>query len=214
MRLTFVNLNLVMPSSVAAPRHGRGIVFDAGKGPRMWFLGWRDYYGGYANSVWRSTDENGTSWEPVQQPESKLWSPTGVKDIGRTGFGCVVFNKKIWIFGGYVMGTYFKDVWSSPDGVNWTLETDRAEWTPRAWFGATTFTLPPSMDQIWLCCGGATYGPSGSIYTNEVYYTDTRYTVQVDNEERHLGGSCAPFAPADWGFAVAHQWRYGIERAV
>lgn len=144
---------------------GCAVVFDAGSGPRMWLLGGTKREGRDSlNDVWRSTDETGTKWEQVQPANNKIWSP-------RTKFGCVVYNKKIWVFGGRGPGGFLNDVWSSPDGTNWTLETNNPGWTPRFAFSAATFILSsPTTNQIWIF-GGYTKA-SGSNPTNEVYITD------------------------------------------
>jgi hypothetical protein len=151
----------------------RTVVFDAGKGPRIWVLGGRNTRMDPSNSVWRATDETGKKWEQVTPVNNKIWSP-------RCFFGCVVFKQKIWVFGGTDgSGNHKHDVWSSPDGANWTLETENAGWSPRAYFATTTFTLGESTNQIWLC-GGV----PGKDYTNECYYTNDgvqwlKYGVQT-----------------------------------
>jgi len=100
----------------------------------MWILGGskrdsRDK----TNEVWRANDEGGTSWALVPPANGKIWSP-------RSQFGAVVYNKKIWVFGGRgPTGAYLNDVWSSPDGTTWTLETDNPGWTGRFMFTAATF---------------------------------------------------------------------------
>lgn len=141
-------------------------VFDNGSGPRMWILGGtkrdsRDR----TNEVWRANDEAGTSWALVQPANNKIWSP-------RSQFGCAVYNKKIWVFGGRGPGgAYLNDVWSSTDGTNWTLETDNPGWTGRFAFTAATFIhSSPATNQIWIF-GGYTK-ENISDPTNEVYYTN------------------------------------------
>lgn len=41
----------------------------------------------------------------------------------RDSAGELVFNNKLWLFGGYIPETVC-DVWSSPDGINWTPHAD------------------------------------------------------------------------------------------
>src|SRR5690606_25075687 len=100
-----------------APRMAAGaVVFK----DRMWILGGIEkYYFGtdddLRNDVWSSPD--GVHWTCVT--ENAPWSP-------RAYLGAVVHAGKIWVMGG---GNYLpnyqahNDVWSSPDGVNWTRET-------------------------------------------------------------------------------------------
>lgn len=49
------------------------------------------------------------------------------------GFGAnVYFKNKIWVMGGQsVTANLVNDVWSSVNGVNWTLETNNPGWGPR-----------------------------------------------------------------------------------
>jgi hypothetical protein len=140
------------------------VVFDAGSGPQMWIMGGSKTSGPeYLNDVWCTTDNTGRHWTQVAPVNGQIWSP-------RTNFGCVVFQNKIWVFGGIdVNGTFLNDVWSSPDGKTWTLETNNPGWTPRANFSAATFILSsPATNQIWLCGGIDNAGAA----VNEVYYTN------------------------------------------
>lgn len=75
----------------------------------------------YHNDVWNSTD--GVNW--TRAAEKTAWSPRMVGTM-------IFFKDKIWIFGGGVIDgekeinpNSRKEVWSSTDGINWKLETDR-----------------------------------------------------------------------------------------
>ena len=59
---------------------------------------------------------------------------------GRYGCASVVFNGKMWVFGGmtYASGE-MNDVWWSTDGASWTRATAAAPWTGRAFFRALVF---------------------------------------------------------------------------
>lgn len=53
----------------------------------------------------------------------------------------VVYDGKIWVMGGVdyygePRETYYNDVWSSPNGADWTLVNSYAEWSPRLWSSA------------------------------------------------------------------------------
>ena len=157
---------------------GSAVVFDAGNGPRMWILGGFTWSDGWRNDVWCAEDEAGTRWAQVKPTNDKIWSP-------RSSFGCVVFKKKIWVFGGWAEGMSFRnDVWSSSDGKTWTLETNSPGWTPRGGFGLAVFG-----NQLWIC-GGRT-DASGSYPINEIHYTDdavhwSKWTEKVPWEPRLL----------------------------
>jgi len=62
----------------------------------------------------------------------------------RFDHAAVYFDSKVWIFGGYNPGevrndTYYEDVWSSEDGISWTLVTADAPWKGRRGHGAVVF---------------------------------------------------------------------------
>jgi len=127
---------------------------------KMWFMG--GWYAGRlpeasaSNQVWSSTD--GALWNCVT--DNAGWSP-------RLGAAGVVLKDKMWILGG--VERYFdgeprhlrNDVWCSDDGATWTLTTDKAPWSPRAYHCALAF-----QDKIWVF-GGGNYLP-GYLGNNDV----------------------------------------------
>lgn len=68
----------------------------------------------------------------------------------------VIFNNKMWVIGGYDgngaigNGTFYNDVWSSTDGINWTLETSDAEFSGR--YDHTSIVYD---SKIWVIAGKA-----------------------------------------------------------
>jgi hypothetical protein len=133
-----------------SPRGGFGCVVFNG---RMWVMG------GYGNSVefsdvWSSPD--GTNW--TEATASAPWT-------ARDSFVAVAFNGQLWVMGGtpnWVSGRFFNDVWSSPDGTNWTQVTSAAPWSARGGFGAMVLN-----SQIYVM--GGYNGNSGDL--NDVWYT-------------------------------------------
>jgi hypothetical protein len=98
-----------------APRDGGGAVSFGG---RMWLLGgwnpgedWKKDFPRVCNSeVWSSVD--GRSWDLVLRQAP--WE-------GRHCAGVTVHDGKMWIVGGDCnQGHYQHDIWSSPNGVDWT----------------------------------------------------------------------------------------------
>jgi dihydrofolate reductase len=90
------------------------VVFDDGKGEKMWVIAGSDHGSFTRNDVWNSTD-------------GKTWAR--IKDNNSSGFrrrelhSSVVFDKQMWVIGGlqYVPqgdGTV-NDVWSSTNGATW-----------------------------------------------------------------------------------------------
>src|SRR5690606_19912316 len=69
----------------------------------------------WTSQVWCTSD--GENWE------SKGDAPWA----GRHGFGCVVFDDKIWVIG----GDQHTDVWNSEDGVHWNKVLDEVPWGER-----------------------------------------------------------------------------------
>ena len=117
----------------AGQLEGPGIYFN----DTMWML-----MGEGDKAVWSSKD--GVNWTP----QAIKTSPAN-QSLARRQCGCVVFQKKLWLFGGITSkGRTLNDVWSSPDGINWTQVTNTPAWHGRWDFGAAVFN-----DQIWICGG-------------------------------------------------------------
>jgi uncharacterized repeat protein (TIGR01451 family) len=105
---------------------------------RMWVIGGNHNEStpyGMTNDVWWST--NGVAW--TQATASAAFSP-------RSCVGAVVFNggtgDRMWIIGGQTQNGYsndVNDVWSSNDGVTWTMETANAGFTPRQDFACYVY---------------------------------------------------------------------------
>jgi hypothetical protein len=71
----------------------------------------------------------------------------------RVFYGAVAYNGRIWVMGGFDGTTYYNDVWSSPDGVQWTRATAHAGWSPRNVDLAVVFK-----DKMWIMGGGVIDG--------------------------------------------------------
>lgn len=83
----------------------------------------------FYRDVWASAD--GVTWDEVK-PKEPFWPQRGM--IG----GAAVFQDRIWVLGGGTYETpkrperlFYNDVWSTADGVAWTLHTKAAPWHPR-----------------------------------------------------------------------------------
>ena len=84
----------------------------------------------------------------TQETASAKWS-------ARNSHTSVVFNNKIWVLGGnsgrFIIrpsNHYKNDVWSSPDGKNWTQETASAKWSARNSHTSVVFK-----DKMWVLGG-------------------------------------------------------------
>jgi len=93
---------------------------------KMWMTGGMRYKERiFMNDIWSTAD--GKTWTNVG---NAAWSP-------RKGQTVVVFKDKLWLFGGstgvlsnYNPTNFLNDVWSSDDGIQWKLVTNRTPWSP------------------------------------------------------------------------------------
>jgi Kelch motif len=178
----------------AAWRHsdlGMTLVFD----DKMWFMG--GWYNGRlpghsaSNEVWRSTD--GATWE--QAAKSAAWSP-------RIAAAVVVFNGKMWLLGGtedYYFGddrSLKNDVWSSTDGKLWTLATDHAGWSPRAYHQVGV------LNGKMYVFGGGNYVPNYRAF-NDVWSSadGARWTKEIES---------TPWHPRLWFSSVVYRDRIWV----
>jgi hypothetical protein len=147
-----INWDLVTANVSFGLRLGEGVaVFDN----RLWVIG-----GNRNNDVWSSTD--GKIWTLVN-------ANAPFKQMEFTPL--TVFDDKLWIVGGGSNGPThetkdpsafpayeFNEIWSSPDGNMWTLETEHAGFSPRSEHGLAVFR-----DGIWVIGGSNSSG-------NDVWY--------------------------------------------
>jgi hypothetical protein len=167
---------------------------------KIWLMGGFDGKN-YYNDVWNSTD--GVRWTRVA--EKTAWSP-------RNSGAVVVFKDKIWMIGGGVIdGTPPNnanagyEVWSSADGVNWTLASDHVA---RTWGGN-----PVIFDgKLWLVGANhdgnfsravlvtddgvtwreetAPWSPRGAVATwvfdDKLYLTGGKYSVTENGEVKFI----------------------------
>jgi hypothetical protein len=167
------------------------LVFD----DRMWMMG--GWYNGRlpghsaSGEVWWSTD--GASWK--QATAKAGWS-------ARLAAGAVVFRGRIWILGGtenYYFGdesSLKNDVWSSPDGVRWTRETEHAGWSPRAYHQAVVHD-----GKIWVL-GGGNYQPE--------YKSVSDVWCSEDGVNWTCVTPAAPWPPRIWFSAVVYRDRIWV----
>jgi hypothetical protein len=114
---------------------------------KLWVIGGRDG-AGYRNDVWSTPD--GINW--TRETPAAGWIP-------RAGHTATVFDNRIWVIGGgdgngVVTGgiqrdSAFGDIWSSQDGINWTLETANAPCGQRR-----DHACAVAYGRIWLAGGG------------------------------------------------------------
>jgi hypothetical protein len=71
----------------------------------------------------------------------------------RVFYGVLVYQGKMWLFGGFDGREYYNDVWNSPDGVRWTRVADHSAWSPRDVDMAAAF-----QGRMWIIGGGVIDG--------------------------------------------------------
>ncbi|NKB68307.1 MAG: hypothetical protein GKR89_14690 [Candidatus Latescibacteria bacterium] len=120
---------------------------------------------GPGSQIWHSSD--GVEWTCV----------TDGAPYGDRGAAAVThYNGRFWVLGGriesrndppekgYDTMTTYNDVWSSPDGINWTCVLEQAPWIPRMWFIAS-----PYAGRLWIIGG---YDNVNYKNFSEVWYTE------------------------------------------
>ncbi len=92
----------------------------------------------------------------------------------RYGHAAAAFDGKLWILGGYNPGelkgdTYYEDVWSSSDGKEWELVTDKAPWNGRR--GHSVVVHDDGNGEALYLIGGFTVDEETGYreYTNDVW---------------------------------------------
>ena len=100
----------------------------------------------FHDDIWNSAD--GIHWTKVE-PRGPHWPARGM--IG----GNAVFKNRIWILGGGTYDTpdvpersFYNDVWSSPDGIQWECQVEHALWQPRQYHEVAVFD-----DCLWVLEG-------------------------------------------------------------
>ncbi len=148
-----------------APRLTTGTEFNG----QMWIVGGEgpaaDGGKSVRNDVWRSTD--GVNWSRA--------TPTGTTFPPRDRHAVVAFNNKLWVIGGWDdnaasggTSTRLNDVWSSPDGTNWTQQTPAGGniFSPRMGHAAVVYA-----GKLWVIGGDVADGTPNDTLVSDVWYT-------------------------------------------
>ena len=120
---------------------------------KLWIFGGINSAGVPQNDIWSSVD--GLAWV---NNGTAAWFPRG-------GASVIVFNNTLYLMGGTTgVGSgniVFGDVWSTPDGINWT-QISAAAFGPRFSFGVTA-----SSSLMYIA--GGTAGPASNGAGNTFY---------------------------------------------
>lgn len=130
------------------------------------------YLVGYAGDGTATCDDTG--W--VYRGWSNFTMPAGPRESAAS----VVYDGKMWLFGGNDANpswNNYNDVWSSTDGVNWTLVTDNASWNKRSNPNAVVFD-----NKMWIMGG---YIGGG---VNDVWYSTDGANWTLATEHANWSG--------------------------
>ena len=114
----------------------------------------------FYRDIWNTSD--GVHWKQIV-PQEPYWSTRGMIS------GSTVFKNRMWMLGGGTYDTptkpkrtFYNEVWSSVDGITWTLHVESAPWDPRQFHSVAIFD-----DRMWVLTG---YNkPRGEL--NDVWYS-------------------------------------------
>jgi len=107
--------------------------------------------------------------------------------VFRWGHTALVFNKKMWVLGGYG-AEEMNDVWCSSDGLHWTSVTIHPQWPTRYLHSSVVHD-----GKMWVLGGiHQSLGPRNDVWYSTNGTTWTCATART------------PFVMADWCDAVAH----------
>jgi hypothetical protein len=114
---------------------------------KMWVIG--------EGGVWHSGD--GRNW--LRAVSGARWLERG----GNNAAGCLVFDEKIWLFGGLGPNGTLNDVWHSHDGIRWQQAARSAPWTPRDAQHSVVFN-----NKLWIY--GEKTGREEAGFSGDVWY--------------------------------------------
>jgi len=158
--------------------------------------------------IWNSQD--GTDWS---------WLNNNAPWFRREDHKCVVFSNKVWLMGGcrgdgdlLISTTTTNDVWSSTDGLNWTMITPAAQWHQRSSFAAIIFD-----GKMWVIGGYCYAFGHPTIRYSDVWSTTdgSNWTLVTDNAPwgERSSGEVVIYENKMWlmgGYTEADTWKNDI----
>jgi hypothetical protein len=164
-------------------RHTAGYVVFKDK---MWIVGGDVNQGHYQSDVWSSAD--GKTWS--RAADKVPWGPRALHYT-------FIFRDKIWVIGGQTMPgfaksdeIFYRDVWNSPDGVQWTkVEPKEPYWPARGMIGGSAVFK----GRMWIL-GGGTYDTPTT--PQRKFYSDVWSSADGVHWTRHV--EKAPWTPRQY----------------
>ena len=166
-------------------RHTAGyVVYD----DKMWIVGGDANQGHYMFDVWNSTD--GEKWTYVNKRKPVPWGP-------RVLHYTLVFKGQIWVMGGQTIPqigsekeVFYRDIWTTTDGVNWTQVVPKEPfWPQRGMIGGNVVFK----DRMWVL-GGGTYDTPKT--PKRKFFNDVWSSADGVSWQLHL--KSAPWAPRQY----------------
>ena len=162
-----INWSLELHKAPWEGRHTAGYTVHDNK---MWIVGGDVNQGHYQNDVWSSTD--GVRWQLVNADVP--WGPRALHCTAS-------FKSELWIIGGQtiagfvesdhlsIQDSFYRDVWKSPDGHEWTRVTKTAPWKKKGMVGGSIVLN----SKLWLLGGGTYETPltPERTFSNEIWNT-------------------------------------------
>lgn len=186
-------------------------------GGKIWLFGGYDGKN-YYNDVWNSSDA--VHWRRIS--EHAAWSPRRFGNVA-------VFNNRLWVIGGGVIDgeptnnpKSNHEVWSSVDGIRWTLATDNAQLTSgtpivfdgKLWLvganrdGNFARSSLVTNDGIEWHEESAPWSPRGAVATwifdNKLYITGGKYSVTENGQIRYIYSNDVWYMTAPQTTALLH----------
>jgi sucrose-6-phosphate hydrolase SacC (GH32 family) len=112
-----------------------------------------------------AADADTGNMKVYSSPDGEIWTPETLNAFpARVSHKTVVFNGAMYVIGGEnVAGSKLNEIWTSSNGVNWSLITNNASVFP----GINGHTATVYNNKVWII-GGRT---NASVYTNDIYYS-------------------------------------------
>lgn len=130
-----------------------------------------------STKILKTTDFN--TWETVAEASNLPQ---------RIFYSVVVFDNKIWMFGGFNGKNYNNDVWASADGSHWEQVAKTTPWSPRTPGVTVVFN-----NKLWLMGGGVIDGQAnqnpGSYKELWISADGRNWKRGISNFDRKWGGT-------------------------
>jgi peptidoglycan hydrolase-like protein with peptidoglycan-binding domain len=213
------NWNLISPNGAPnmwSPRMNADTVYFKNK---YWVVGtslWNSPINNMSSphDIWSSPD--GITWTLINPnpPFDNYYAPFISDFVGYFEYRATVLGDKIYVIGGKPDNNNHAVVWSSPDGINWTVETASAPFENRVLFSLVThngvmYVIGGCYDMnsngntgVWSSSDGVNWTQLNSNPPFTIYLADAK-AISYNNTIYLLGGS---FQSVTNGYSSKDVW--------